>query len=244
MSDADLEEAVNTLSDIFFLGALSTSEVSVTWGPLASAFGQSTYTATPSGRENIVLNSKNLTLTCSPNQTMRVLLHEMAHCFLTRYSYYPWSTPEDAEEYGPSYLVGLGASGHGRAWHVLVEAIEDKMWELLGLGGDLGRDCGQVSEVAAGGYLPCTKEVEGWEGVYSFQQARQDWEWLRMPRDDDPVMVRAMIRKSTRNARCRRAPGRRHSESIHEMSSRDCRLKEEPLGEMPVMRDADATEVW
>lgn len=125
--------------------------------------------------QEIFLNWRLSAIVDSTERTLGVLLHEMGHAFLNRYSAWDqwvWKGEEDDDEKEVDdnnnnnnnresvKFSNLGCTGHGRAWQVLVKGIEDHMGLLLGFRVRLGRLDGLAEEVRDGGSVPCRKQAE------------------------------------------------------------------------------------
>lgn len=132
-------------SDIFFLGELGCqSVVQVHWERLSwSLLGQCEYFSDNSP-SIISLNCQISRLFNRKACAIGVLLHEMVHALLGVRQL------DGAQKSHTMFRRrDLGLSGHGRAFMVLVKAIERHMGELLGLSEDLGRLEGRMCELFA-----------------------------------------------------------------------------------------------
>lgn len=161
VQENEIDSMQDIFSQVFFLGQLPPRTLNVDWRPLdGSRRAVSLTSASPGVPSQIYLNSAKVEVKFSILPVAFLMLHEMAHAFLDRYSSRDQRSWELATA-GKSFLfTNLGITGHGRAWQLLVKAMEDHLGLVLGITGRLGREEGLIIELEAGGCVPCAHEVE------------------------------------------------------------------------------------
>lgn len=173
---------LDAFSDIFFLGQLPTSQLKAEWRNMPSRIhGYISPSNNASFPDKIYVNRARVHLRYSSVAIIRVLLHEAAHAFFSRYARHERPTRSSR---GMFHNADLGITGHGRAWQYLVKSIEERMGELLNLHGSLGRDDGFDHELLNGGRLPCWWDVSLLHGEF-----RSEAWFLNLVRVKDDVDV-------------------------------------------------------
>ncbi|CZT20132.1 uncharacterized protein RCC_05989 [Ramularia collo-cygni] len=97
-------------NDLFFLGQLPPTAMSVGWGRYPGLLGWTAPSIGPADLERVWLNWASLYLRYSTYATSDTLLHKMAHAFLHRYS-----RPDGRTSVSMEPDVNMGFTGHGRA---------------------------------------------------------------------------------------------------------------------------------
>lgn len=159
LDEAALNETVEIMSDVFFLGQLPSSKIRVRWCCLKkNQLG--CLQSRRSRREPMILqlNCNHVALRYCAKRILCVVLHEMAHAFFDYYACYPAENKPGCAKgtCGKLYQLNIGLTGHGRAWQYLIHNIQQAMPQLLGFKGDLGRRAGMYNELHAGGKYLCT----------------------------------------------------------------------------------------
>lgn len=176
---------LDAFSDIFFLGQLPTSQLKAEWRNMPSRIhGYNIPSNNANLPDKIYVNCARIYLRYSSVAIIRVLLHEAAHAFFSRYARHERRTRSSR---GMFHNADLGITGHGRAWQYLVKSIEERMGELLDLHGSLGRDDGFGHELLHGGRLPCWLDV-----CLLYGQFRSATGFLKLVRVKDDVDVKGI----------------------------------------------------
>ncbi|KXT05606.1 hypothetical protein AC578_5618 [Pseudocercospora eumusae] len=211
LDDGDIQTVAGIFNEAFFLGALPSSKLVIFWDHLHYfRYGETQPSANAIDPEIVRLNASIHSLQCSRVLAIRVILHEMVHAFLSRYTCYPWHTVECASgRCGQSYRVHVGVSGHGRAFHYIAKAIEDDSFRLLGLQLPLGRGYGSVTELMGGGGFPCHRDKRR---LYTGRHFEVIWKHLAESQDDSLIMTGILLGVSKTKRLLRRA--RRLSDTV------------------------------
>ncbi|KAF2215647.1 hypothetical protein CERZMDRAFT_94049 [Cercospora zeae-maydis SCOH1-5] len=193
-----LQDAADIFNELFFLGQLPASRLRlVQTGTVnnGGSIGKSWPSCASDQSELISLDVSHHALCSAQAMYFQVLLHEMVHCFLARYTCYPWQSKHRGcaiSGCGLSYQFSIGPGGHGRAWQYLAKTIEDRMPELLQLPGNLGRNCGFLTDqLRHGCHVPCQNELQR---LYQWQYGHQNlWKYIRRTRDDNVMEHRILM---------------------------------------------------
>ncbi|PIA88918.1 hypothetical protein CB0940_07611 [Cercospora beticola] len=193
-----LQEAAEIFNELFFLGQLPASRLQlVQTGTInnGGSIGKSWPSYAPNQPELISFDASHHFLWSAQAMYFQVLLHEMIHCFLSRYTCYPWHVKHRncaISNCGLSHHSGIGPGGHGRAWQFLAKAIEGRMPEVLQLPGNLGRNCGFLTDQRRHGYhMPCQSELQR---LYQWEYGHPNfWKYVRRTRDDNIMEHRILM---------------------------------------------------
>lgn len=212
---AVLQDVADVFNELFFCGHLPRSKLRlVLTGATSTSLATTWPSPTQDHPETIAINIMSHCLWARPIKVLQVLLHEMSHCYLGRYTCYPWSLTRLAcatGSCGASYQTNLREGGHGRAWQYLTRAIEDCMPRYLNLPGNLGRDLGIANKITCGSHLPCGKEVDR---IYKCDYGHQEfWSHVRRSRDDNFAEHTVLLVGKRIKTQC----GRRASDSAYEL---------------------------
>lgn len=209
LSQESVIEATKIFNKLFFRDQLPLSRLHVVLesepSPNLGATRSSTTCLQPEG---ITIYMAGQCLWARPTKVLQIVLHEMAHAFISRYACNPSRGIRiSGSACGTSCYINRGPGGHGRAWQYLVKAIEENMPQYLNLPGRLGRDDGMGTDIRLGRCMPCAKEIERLYQFESKNYGRIYWRVMRRTRDDnctelhDDYFGRMMAKQRPRVAR-------------------------------------------
>ena len=198
-----LDRPIEIFNDLFFLGQLPRSTVTVKWCSLGPTLLARTYPPHKASDSAIIyINANHPGTKAFAPYIIRVLLHEMVHVFFVRFAYYPKEKALCASgACGMLQLANIGFTGHGRAWQFLTRAIEEKLPDFLGITGNLGRQDGLLTEIRQRSPLHCLREIKR---LHSNIPPRI-WRLIRETRDDNDVWRLARSRPKSSRIRARRS---------------------------------------
>lgn len=127
----------------------------------------------------------------NPGAICCTILHEMGHAFLGRYGCLggDGSACETALCRQVNKL-SQGRTGHGRAWQYLAKAIEEKLPDVLGFKGRLGRQECMLQELDALGFRPSECDISNLYSDFGRLVRLNKRRWF----DDSDIRRKAALR--------------------------------------------------
>ncbi|KAK5132174.1 hypothetical protein LTR08_000331 [Meristemomyces frigidus] len=199
------------MNQIFFLGSLPAAKLRVEWAidSPALSYGVTHFDwSTPTPYAHIAINPEMVYHKLNPSAVICTLLHEMTHAFLGLYS----CTGGKGSACGSELCKQLGKdirgkTGHGRAWQHITKAIEDRLPDILGFAGRLGRQECAVQEIQTFGFRPSDCDMKALHGEITVAVQVRKRKWF----DDGDVELKAATQEQKAKDLPKRAKRRRWS---------------------------------